>query len=73
MDKAEVEVKKQCPFLGTPCIREKCELFIQLQQNIMGLIKIVGSCSFPALAVIMSTNRQQPPQPQSINLPHLKG
>ena len=67
----KTEVKKKCPFLNEDCIEADCALFIQLQQNIMGLRKVVGSCSLPALAVIMSSRPQPPPPP--MNLSHLKG
>ena len=65
-DKPE-EKKKWCPFLDKYCIGEKCALLMGVQQERMGMKSQVGVCVFLALAMIMSS-RPQPP-PQRINLP----
>uniref|UniRef100_A0A6H1ZKJ9 Uncharacterized protein n=1 Tax=viral metagenome TaxID=1070528 RepID=A0A6H1ZKJ9_9ZZZZ len=75
-DNGEGKLVKKCPFLGEKwCIGEDCAIYMEIVQQrvVLGVSQMVkvGSCSLPALAMIMS-NRPQPQQPvQKINFPNI--
>ncbi len=60
---------KKCPFLNCNCIKEECAIYVKLQQMVMGVPKVIGTCSLTALVLIASTPLPTPSQ--GINLPDL--
>jgi len=50
---------KHCPFLNGLCMGEKCALYSELMQNMAGLQKKFGLCSFNAVVLILSEMNQK--------------
>lgn len=71
-EKQEQQQPKICPFLNRPCILDECAIRVTIQQQVMGLAKTINICPFPAL-VMMMASRPQPPPPQKLNFPGLRG
>lgn len=71
-DKPE-DKKKWCPFLDRYCIGDKCALLMGIQQERMGVRSQMGMCVFLALAMILSSPRQQQPPMQKLDLSGLRG
>ena len=64
---------KWCPFLNKECIGDKCNIYMTIQQQALGVKKQVGVCSLTALVMIMAAKKPPTPPPvQRLDLPNLR-
>ena len=69
------ERTKKCPLLGEWCIGEACALHTELTQNMGGLHRKMGLCSFNATIMMLSEMNQklQTPPPRIQLPPGIRG
>ncbi len=68
----KAEETKLCPYLDKPCIKGDCALYVTVHQNILGVRKVIGTCSSVAIVMMLANTPQAPPQSQEIDLSKLK-
>ncbi len=69
------EKGKYCPFLKETCLEDKCALYNEMSNNVVGLKHKFGMCSFSATVLILSqiNMRDENRQQQPFQLPNILG
>ena len=77
-EKEEQVAPKLCPHLDRPCIREECSQYVKIQQQVLGMNKVIGLCAAPATVLVLSRLtqvliqlQQQRIKPLGLDLPGL--
>lgn len=76
MEEQQEQQVKECPFTGFKelCRKEDCPIYVKLQQQVLGVNRVIGLCSLPAIVMLLGNRPpQQAPPPQKLNLPNLRG